>query len=389
MFTLAYGSSQFGLVLAVVFLAGSFSLTWLSLKVLSQLALDFKALSPNSSFNFASMSHAILPRFSWVLDASLIIFCGGAIISYLTNIGNLFSQAFYNIAPWDLASFSRRDVSMIIRTVLLVLILPLCLLKQLGSTKFAAAFGLCCIFYIIILIVIYSPCTAARTDMAPLMTPAGPFQMLATFPVMIFAYNCQFCVFHMVNELKNVTSARLNRVFVTALIICTTVYSLMLLPFLTFGANVKQNVLFTLTKFDGSFEAPVIASLIFAALSLSISYVLLLLPVRISIMALAFGTRQPDGSRELRWRVFIVICIVLVTFGTSALLGDNVALPLEIAGLLGGNTLGNVFPFILYLKHYGLKNDKRLLSVVVLVALIFCCLLYPICLYGTISKSRS
>ena len=149
MFTLAYGSSQFGLVLAVVFLAGSFSLTWLSLKVLSQLALDFKALSPNSSLNFASMSHAILPRFSWVLDASLIIFCGGAIISYLTNIGNLFSQAFYNIAPWDLASFSRRDVSMIIRTVLLVFILPLCLLKQLGSTKFAAAFGLCCIFYII------------------------------------------------------------------------------------------------------------------------------------------------------------------------------------------------------------------------------------------------
>ena len=86
--------------------------------------------------------------------------------------------------------------------------------------------------------------------------------------------------------------------------------------------------------------------------------------------------------------MFIALCIVLLTFIVSAALGDNFALPIELAGLLGGNTLGFVFPFSLYLKHYGLKNDRRVFSVVVLVALVFCCLLYPISLVG-ISSSRT
>ena len=104
-------------------------------------------------------------------------------------------------------------------------------------------------------------------------------------------------------------------------------------------------------------------------------------------MALMYGTSQPHANRELRLRVFIVLCIMPVTFGISAALGDNVALPLELAGLFGGNTLGFVIPFTLYLKHYGLKNDRRVLSMAVLVALVFCCLMYPISLAG-ILKSR-
>jgi hypothetical protein len=121
-----------------------------------------------------------------------------------------------------------------------------------------------------------------------------------------------------------------------------------LLPFLTFGTDVKQNYLQSLRKPDGSQEVPVILAFVFAALSLSVSYTILSLPVRISIMTFAFGNNQPRGSRELRWRIFVVICMVFVTFGVSAPLGGNVALPIELSGLLGGNTLGFVFPFTLY-----------------------------------------
>jgi hypothetical protein len=40
------------------------------------------------------------------------------------------------------------------------------------------------------------------------------------------------------------------------------------------------------------------------------------------------------------------------------------------------------------LKHYGLKNDKPLFSMIVLVSLVFCCLLYPICLIGIFNPSN-
>ena len=387
MFSLAYGSAQFGLVLSLVLLVASFSLVLLSLNVLSTLALECKALMPTKRVTFYSVSNMILPRFSWVLDVSVIVYCGGAVIYYMTNIGNLLAEGVYSIVQWDLASISKQNAATVIRAVLLVVLVPLCCLKQLGSTKLAVIFGLCCIFYIVVMTLFYSPCTAARADVAPLLSPTGVFKIFSSFPIFIFAYVGHFSVFHMANEMREVSTNRLNKVFVSALSICTLVYSIMLLPFLTFGTDVKQNFLQSLRNPDGSIEPPVTASLIFAALSLSISYVILLLAVRISVMALAFGTHQPEGKRELRLRVFLVLCLVLSTFGISAALGANVALPIELAGLLGGNTLGFVFPFSLYLKRYGLKNDRPVFSWAVLISLVFCCLLYPVSLAG-ILKSR-
>lgn len=105
-------------------------------------------------------------------------------------------------------------------------------------------------------------------------------------------------------------------------------------------------------------------------------------------MTFAFGNNQPRGSRELRWRIFVVICMVFVTFGVSAALGGNVALPIELSGLLGGNTLGFVFPFNLYLRHFGLKNDKLLLTVTVVAVLLFCYVLYFICLIGILKPTN-
>lgn len=389
MYVLAYGGAQFGLVLAVVFMAISCFLTLLSLNVLAMLALEFKALSPNDRISFASVSCMILPRFGWVLDACVLVLCGGGMIAYLNNLSNLFAQGLYSIFQWDLASLSLRSTSFVCAAVVLGCVLPLSLSRRIGSTTIASAFGLACVVYVCFMTMFYSPCTAAKSDFAKLIQPVGIFQIFAAFPVMVFGYACQFSVFHIVNELQNVNRTRLNLVFVTALLVCSSIYAVvMLLPFLTFGADVKQNFLQSIRRPDGSQEIPVIVAFIFAALSLSVSFALLTLPVRVSIMAFVFGNRQPDGSREVRWRVFIVICMLLVSFGCSAALGSNLALPIGIAGLLGGNTLGFVFPFTLYLKHYGLKNDKPLFSMIVLVSLVFCCLLYPICLVGIFNPSN-
>jgi amino acid permease len=382
MFSLAYASSQLGFVLTVAFLPVLLSLTFLSLHVLSVLALEFKALWPTRRLSFASLSHTILPRFIWVLDVSTMIFCVGAIISYLTNVGTLLAEAFHNISPWNLSSFSLRNSSLVIRAVLLVLLAPLLLSKRLESSQYASLFGLFCIFYILILILIYSPFTAARTDIATLVKPVGTLQALSVLPLVIFAYTCQHNVFHIFNELRDVQKQKLNQIYLGGLGTCTAVYLISVLPYFTFGTDVKHNFLLNLRKPDGSVEAPVTVALIFSSFSLSMTYVLLLLPVRMSIMALAFGDQQPYGSREVRWRACIVLCIVLATFGVSAALSDNVALPIEIAGLLGGNTLGFVFPFILYLKRYGFRKGKRSLSLVVCGALLFCILLYPISLVG-------
>ena len=94
-----------------------------------------------------------------------------------------------------------------------------------SSTTIASIFGLSCMFYIVFMTMLYSRCTAAKTDFAKLLPPAGIFQIFATFPiVMVFCYACQFRVFHIVNELQDANRTRLNLVFVTALVTSSSIY---------------------------------------------------------------------------------------------------------------------------------------------------------------------
>jgi Na+/proline symporter len=167
----------------------------------------------------------------------------------------------------------------------------------------------------------------------------------------------------------------------------------MLLPFLTFGAGIKSNYLYNLVpsvvQADGSIirtgkpEIPVIIAFIFASLSVSISYVLLLQPVRGSIMSLIYGNNQPTGKKEKTIRMILVVGLMAASYGLAVLLGDAIDLPINIAGLLGGNTMCFVVPFILYFRKYGFDRKNRF-SMLVAATLIFCILLYPICLTGII-----
>ena len=74
---------------------------------------------------------------------------------------------------------------------------------------------------------------------------------------------------------------------------------------------------------------------------------------------------------------------MLASYGAAIALGENLGLPINIAGLLGGNTMCFVMPFLLYLKKYG-YSTQNYFSMAVIATLIFCILLYPICLTGII-----
>jgi amino acid permease len=389
MLSLAFGCAQFGLALAVSFLVIAACLTLLSLNVLALLALDFKKLYPGQRPTFYSISSSIFPRFSWVLDFSSLVFCSGAVIAYLNNVGKMLALSLWNIVRWDRATFSQEKAALVIQAGIVLLLAPLCLMKNLGSAKYLSIAGLLCIIYIVIMTLFYVPCTAARANMQPLLNPAGVLEVFVTFPLFIFAFICQMSVFTVVNELKDPSPARLNKVFFSAVGTCSVIYLLcMVLPFLTFGPGVQSNYLASLVGSDGSIDGAVTVSYIATAASLSISFVLLMLPIRVSFMMLVLGNKLLEDSLVTRWRVSTIVCTLLISFGTSALLGENLTLPIEIAGLLGGNTFGFVFPFALYLKHYGLKTDKRIMSYSVLLSLVFCCLLYPVSLAGILNPEN-
>jgi amino acid permease len=346
------------------------------------LALEYRRESPT----FYSVSEKILPKARWVVDVALIINCLGGAIVYVQTAGNLMSFAI--IAAFDLGSspnaMSQRYIAMIVQAVMIMALAPLCMLREISSTKIPNLIGLTCLLYIMICTFFYTPCTMADDK---LLVPGDALIALGSFPTFIFAFTCQQNVFTVANELKNANLKRLDMVSMLSTGTGFLVYMpMMILPFLTFGYDIQSNYLYNLDT-SGKVDIPIIIAFVFASVSVSISYVLQVQPTRRSLVSLINGSKlPPPGRRESNVRIGLVTVILLTTYGLAVGLGDDLSLPINISGLLGGNTMCFVMPFLLYLSRYGWRRSEWF-SNCVLATLVFCIALYPVCLTGIIYEA--
>jgi len=389
MFSMAAGAKQFGLLLAIFLLGVAAAITWLSIRVLSKLALDLKETKPS----FYSVSNLLVPKLNWLLDVALVINCFGGVIAYVQTFGSLLTTGLWGVIEWDQKTLSTQNTALIVQAAILLALAPLCMMKEISGTKIANMIGLGCIGYIFGMTLFYTPCTAAKADFGALLKPSNVLGLFGSFPTFIFAYACQQNVFTVANELKDASMKKMNKIGFMSVATGALVYlPLMLLPYMTFGSAIKGTYLANLTNDDGTVDIPVMIAYVLASLSVSISYVLLLQPVRSSLMSLIFGANQPTGRKEKTYRIGLVVFLMLLSYVMAYILGDNLELPINIAGLLGGNTMCFVMPFLLYLKKYGF-DKKSSFSIAVMATLVFCLILYPVCLtgiiYGAVNKGTN
>jgi len=389
MFSMAAGAKQFGLLLAIFLLGVAAAITWLSIRVLSKLALDLKETKPS----FYSVSNLLVPKLNWVFDVALVINCFGGVIAYVQTFGSLLTTGLWGVIEWDKKTLSTQNTALIVQAAILLALAPLCMMKEISGTKIANMVGLGCIGYIFIMTFFYTPCTAAKADFGELLKPSNVLGLFGSFPTFIFAYGCQQNVFTVANELKDASMKKMNKIGFMSVATGALVYlPLMLLPYMTFGSSIKGTYLANLTNDDGTVDIPVMIAYVLASLSVSISYVLLLQPVRCSLMSLIFGANQPTGRKEKTYRIGLVVFLMLLSYVMAYILGDNLELPINIAGLLGGNTMCFVMPFLFYLKKYGF-DKKSSFSIAIMATLVFCLILYPVCLtgiiYGAVNKGTN
>jgi len=371
-FAMAFACSKFGIIAGVVSLFVAASITYLSLRVLSVIALEYRDANPS----FYSVSADIMPKAKWVIDVSLIINCVGGATVYVQTAGTLLALGIG--AMTDLGSFSQSNLAMVIQAGMIVALSPLCMMKEISGTWIANLIGLTCLLYIVVMTFFYTPMTSSSNE---LLYPESFVVALGTFPSFIFAFACQQNVFSVANELKDANMKRLDMVSVSSTLTGLLIYlPMMIIPFLTFGKQTQSNYIY---GFDAN-EVPVQIAYIFAALSVSISYVLQIQPVRRSVVSLIYGDNPPTGRRELFIRILIVTIVMLLTFGLATALGDDLNLPISITGLLGGNTMCFVMPFLLYLKKFGWRGKRDFMTIAVMGSLAFCVMLYPVCMSGII-----
>ena len=298
-FSMSCACGKFGILAGVFFLLLAAGITWLSLRVLSILALEYRNETPT----FYSVSEKIMPRARWVVDAALVINCLGAAIVYVQTAGNLMAQASTSIFPSPMAE---NHVALIVEAIMVVGLAPLCMMKEISATKIPNLVGLSCLLYIVICTFFYTNTEQATSS---LLYPVDPLIALGSFPTFIFAFACQQNMFTVANELQNATPKRLNAVSIASTLTGLIVYMpMMILPFLTFGRNIKSNYLYNME----SGEVPIKIAYVLASISVSISFVLQVHPVRRSIISLVYGSKPPRGKKELSLRIAFVTAILLV-----------------------------------------------------------------------------
>jgi amino acid permease len=346
-------------------------ITWVSLRTLSVLAIDYIQEQPS----FYSISEKLVPKYKWVIDVSVILNCLGASTGYVITAGDLLSIGLYNMFQWQGASFPMSSTKKIIQAAMIVSLAPLCLMKEMSGTKIANLIGLTCLLYIVITTFVYCDLHSVSTD---LLYMDNFLTAIGSFPTFIFAFACQMNVFQIANELKNPTVKRMNVISLSSTLTGLIIYiPIMILPFLTFGNSIEPNYLTNL----GKDKIPVQIAYILAAVSVSISYVLQVHPLRRSILSLHYGSRTPQKNEEKRNRYIVVSAILVVTFGIAVGL-DKIDVVTNFTGLLGGNTMCFLMPSILYLRRFGFKTD--VFSILVMAVCVFSIILYPLCLTGII-----
>jgi amino acid permease len=371
LFVMAYGCSKFGIILGSIMLAVATLITWISLRTLSILAIDRIDEEPS----FYSISEKLVPKYRWVIDVAVIVNCLGASTGYVITAGDFLSIGLYNMFQWQNASFAMSNTKKIIQAAMIVSLAPLCLMKEMSGTKIANLVGLTCLLYIVITTFVYCDLQEMSSD---LLYMDNFLTAIGSFPTFIFAFSCQMNVFQIANELKNPTVKRMNIISLSSTLTGLMIYiPIMILPFLTFGSQIKPNFLTNL----GPDKIAVQIAYVLAAISVSISYVLQVHPLRRSILSLYYGASCPSKSEEKRNRYIVVSIILMVTFGIAVGL-DKIDVVTNFTGLLGGNTMCFLMPSILYLRRFGFQTDR--FSILVMAVGVFSIILYPLCLTGII-----
>lgn len=370
--SIAFACAKTGLILGLIMLLFAGILTWASLHVICRLGMEF----PSNEITFYSITEKVIPRAKWLLDVAVVIDCIGSAICFIQVMGSLLGTGF--IEMFGNGNLSERLIVIIIQIIVVLLLYPLCLMKEITDTKIANLVGLACLAYVAILSMAYTDLSKVSSD---LLFPMDAMKAISAFPIMIFACACQQNVLSVVSEMKDPSMKKLDLVTGSSIVTGLIMYvPVMILPFLTFGrSNMKAHTFFGLLQPTPAVKVGYIC----AAIAIAISFVLVVHPTRRSIMSLMYGTEFPSGSKEVKVRYSLVTGIVVLCLGVAMAAGNSLGPTVEFTGLLGANTCGFVMPFLLYLLQFGF-DWKSVSSVTVGAMLVFCIALYPIGITATV-----
>ena len=346
-FSLPIRCTQLGLIWFIVFIIIAAFVTYWSMSGLIKAARKVKGedYSP-------SVKALIGKPFAIMIDATIILYLIGVFIQYQVIIYSLIGRTIYEFfgdknsyENFDIYEEKVWDAAVLkypIMFGIILLVMPLCLLKNISKMRFASLFGICAYIYCILVIVIQSPWFLRhyldnyKKDDPD--THANWFNLANGFTkdlyfftgiaTVFFAYECHTGAFPVYKNLKNHTEERINKLYFRSLCLDIAVYILIsICGFITAPLNPQSLVIF---RENMVFKNDIFMSIAKIALACNL---FLSLPAnyagyRCSFFIFFFGTDEIDNKRNF----IVTVCSLLV----STLVGAVYKNILNYISFLGG-----------------------------------------------------
>lgn len=287
---------------------------------------------------------------AWGAKASLavkiiiIIDSFGPLSAYMIIIGDVARDFALSLTDNEETIMTNRAFLSFLCVVLLIL--PLSLLKSMRYLEFTSFLSLIPLIYLLVLQVIYFAQDGVGGTVSWVGSGSGFFQSL---PIFIFAYSSQQALFPIYNELKNPlrpddhahrekTSLHIIH-WSVALSALAYAFS-GLFGYLQFPETAEGNILRNYP------EAPEITALLLStAVSIILSYPVIVFPCRHSVDRLLFPTRQPSYLR--------FVCITVGILLTGYIIAVAIPQLATVIGLFGGitsTTIAYILPPWFYIR---------------------------------------
>ena len=326
-----------------------------------------------------------------ILDFVLIIYLFGVLISYQVVIYSLIGRVYYelfkknNYENFELFQNDIWNTSIYkfpIMFIISIILIPLCLLKDLSKMRFTSMTGIIAILYATFVILIqcpffynhylkndykenipsthpnfFNPAPSLKSDLLIFQCFAGVF----------FCFTCHVGAYPIYKSLKNSTERRIKKVYKISIILDFFLYAIITISgFLT--APLNQPDLIIYRENNGVLSNDIF--MILAKFAISISLIMSIAPnynsFRISFIEFFFQTNEINDS----FNYGVTIPTLLFSTFLGAVFNDI----LQYINLLGGFLsviIQFLMPILIYIRNneYELTHWKNLFSLIFVICL--------------------
>uniref|UniRef100_A0ACB8FPA3 Uncharacterized protein n=1 Tax=Sphaerodactylus townsendi TaxID=933632 RepID=A0ACB8FPA3_9SAUR len=318
----------------------------------------------------------------------------GAMLSYLFIVKNELPSAIkFLMGKEETFSAWYLDGRFLVVTVTFCIILPLCLLKNLGYLGYTSGFSLTCMVFFLI-VVIYKkfqlPCPSQRTNATAFSNSSSPYEEMCqpkyvtinsktvyALPTIAFAFVCHPSVLPIYCELKDRSQKRMQMVSNISFFAMFVMYFLTaIFGYLTFYENVQSNLLH---KYQSQDDILILTVRVAVIVAVILTVPVLFFTVRSSLFELARKTKFHLCRHVVVTLVLLVIINLLVIFIPS--MKDIFG----VVGVTSANMLIFILPSSLYIKityQDGSKLTQRIwASLFLVLGILFSLVSIPLVIY--------